>query len=853
MSDTLVEPRRSANGGPRQPIPALPESTIITAGSAVAARPRRSGKFLAIGDDKFYLRGVTYGAFRPNADGDEYHDLETVDRDFRQIAASGFNTVRIPHTMPPRSLLDVAQQHGLRVMVGLSAEQYVGYLTDTRHAPDLESQVRAKVRVVAGHSALLCYALGNEIPASTARWLGRRRVERYLERLHRAVKAEDPAGLVTYVNYPSTEYLQLPFLDFICFNVYLEDQERLGSYLARLQNLAADRPLVMSEVGLDSLRHSERKQAEVLEAQVRTAFAAGCAGVVVFSWTDEWFRGGADVDDWRFGLNDRERKPKPSLAAVADAFTDVPFASNARWPRVSVVVCSHNGARTITDCLDGLRRLRYRDFEAIVVDDGSTDSTAAIARRFGALVIETPNRGLASARNTGMQAASGELVAYLDDDARPDPDWLTYLAAAFLEGDYAAVGGPNLPPTGDGRIADCVADAPGGPTHVLLSDTIAEHVPGCNMAVRRACLQAIGGFDARFRIAGDDVDLCWRLQQQGWRIGFSPAAMVWHHRRNSLRAYWRQQVGYGKADTLLQDKWPDKFNRAGRPMWAGRIYAEVATLIGRSSRVYHGTWCGAPFQSLHQSRPSSVWSLPLTPAWYLLVLTLALLSAVGALWAPMLVALPFLALAIVLGIAQAVVNSLTTSFVALSHPASERWRRRAVTALLHLMHPAARLRAQLRWANALPRRRHIGLAPLWPSRGAVWTRQSQPLAGTLSALDFALRAAGVRARRGGDYDRWDLSVDTALASARLLMDVEDHGAGQRLVRFRVWPRWPVVGALLIVVLADLSILAIRDEAWAAATIFGAGAALLLVNGMRDAMSAMAAMLAALAKTVTDRE
>src|SRR6266852_9266097 len=318
MSDTLVEPRRSANGGPRQPIPALPESTIITAGS--------------------------------------------------------FNTVRIPHTMPPRSLLDVAQQHGLRVMVGLSAEQYVGYLTDTRHAPDLESLVRAKVRVVAGHSALLCYALGNEIPASTARWLGRRRVERYLERLHRAVKAEDPAGLVTYVNYPSTEYLQLPFLDFMCFNVYLEDQERLGSYLARLQNLAADRPLVMSEVGLDSLRHSERKQAEVLEAQVRTAFAAGCAGVVVFSWTDEWFRGGADVDDWRFGLTDRERKPKPSLAAVADAFTDVPFASNARWPRVSVVVCSHNGARTITDCLDGLRRLRYRDFEAIVVDDGSTDS-----------------------------------------------------------------------------------------------------------------------------------------------------------------------------------------------------------------------------------------------------------------------------------------------------------------------------------------------------------------------------------------------------------------------------------------------------------------------------------------------
>src|SRR5215203_5402919 len=104
------------------------------------ARPRVAGKFLVVGDRKLYVRGATYGAFRPDANGDEYGDLERIECDFAQMRANGFNAVRIPHTMPPRALLDAAQRHYLYVMVGLSAEQYIGYLIDRhKRGPDIEA------------------------------------------------------------------------------------------------------------------------------------------------------------------------------------------------------------------------------------------------------------------------------------------------------------------------------------------------------------------------------------------------------------------------------------------------------------------------------------------------------------------------------------------------------------------------------------------------------------------------------------------------------------------------------------------------------------------------------------------
>jgi GT2 family glycosyltransferase len=815
--------------------------------AAVRERPRATGKFLYAGGEKLRVRGVTYGTFRPDADGAEFPARDVVERDLAAMAEAGINAVRT-YTVPPRWLLDAAQRHGLRVMVGLGVERWVGHLNERGGSAKAVAAVRAGVRACAGHVAVLCYVLGNEIPGPTVRWLGARRVEALLRRLYDVAKREDPGGLVTYANYPTTEYLQLGFLDLVCFNVYLEQPDRLRAYLARLHNRAGDRPLLLAEIGLDSVRNGEDAQAHALDWQVRLAFATGCAGTFVYAWTDEWHRGGEDVFDWAFGLTDRDRQPKPAFWAVREAYEEVPFPPGIDWPRVSVVVCSYNGARTLGDCLGALARVEYPDVEVIVVDDGSTDATARIASDHGVRLVRTPNRGLSSARNTGLAAATGEIVAYLDDDAYPDPDWLTFLAAAFMASDHAAIGGPNVAPPGDGLVAECVDNAPGNPIHVLLSDDVAEHVPGCNMAVRRDRLAAIGGFDAKFRVAGDDVDCCWRIQDAGWTIGYAPGAMVLHHRRRTVRTFWRQQRGYGRAEAMLERKWPEKYNAVGHVTWHGRLYGKgiARPLSLRRGRIYQGTWGSAPFQSLYEPSPGTIDALLLMPEWYLLVLVTVATAAVGVFWHPLLRLLPVAALAVAGSLGGAIAGAVRARFTDGPHAGRAGLARRVLTAALHLLQPAARLWGRLSYGLApwrlQGRLRHVR-TPV-PHRFATWVRHGVPPDERLRRMEQRLRSEGASLVRGGDYDAWDLELRAGLlGAARLLLATEEQGGGSQLVRLRVWPRLSVVGPLLAAGLLVLGALAARAGEWDAVLVLGGAVALLVVAQLREAALAVGALTA----------
>jgi GT2 family glycosyltransferase len=811
---------------PAPPIEPKLVATLPTEEHASGARPVVRGKFIHVGDEKFYVRGVTYGTFRPDRDGLLYPEQSVVESDFRQMAASGINALRT-YTVPPLRLLDRALQHGLQVLVGIPWEQHVTFLDEKALARKIRRRVARSVAATRGHPAVLGYAVGNEIPAPIVRWHGASQIERFIGELHDAAKDADPEALVTYVNYPTTEYLELPFLDFVAFNVFLESEEPLRAYLARLHNLAGDRPLLMTEIGLDSRSHGELGQAAALDWQIRSTFSAGCAGAFIFSWTDEWHRGGCDIEDWDFGLTARDRTPKPALAAVQAA------------PRVSVVVCTYNGARTIDETLGHVARLNYPDYEVIVVNDGSTDATRRIVgehRERGVRLISTSNRGLASARNAGLAAATGEIVAYIDDDAYPDPDWLMYVATAFRDAEYAGYGGPNIVPEDDGLVAQGVAHAPGGPTHVLLCDREAEHIPGCNMAFRRSALEAIGGFDTKYRAAGDDVDVCWQLQEHGWKLGYHPGALVWHHRRGSVRGYWKQQVGYGKAEALLEEKWPAKYNAAGHVEWTGRIYGSGLTraLRIRPGRVYQGTWGSAPFQRLYHSQPGTWMSLPLMPEWYLVIAGLVGLSVIGLGWRPLLLAVPLLILVVSATITQAAVSASAASC-------------RSLVFLLHLVQPAARLYGRVKhgltpwrswnlrgWSLPLPRSR------------AIWSEEWSDPSSWLASLEASLREQGVPVVIGGDFDHWDVEVRGGLfGAARAVLVAEEHGTGRQYFRFRVWPKLRRATVLMTLPALLLYLAAMVRGTPAAAAALGFGALFMSYLTLRECGSAVASMMEAL--------
>ncbi len=597
----------------------------------VSERLSVRAKFFFEGERKLFLKGITYGPFSPDANGDYVGAPERVKWDLAQMRELGVNTLRVYH-VPPRWFLDALQEAGLRALISIPWAEHVQFLNDRRIRAQVVETIREGVSRHKGHPAIFGYLVGNEIPTTMVRWLGVRRVTEFLEQLINLARSIDPRPLYSYASYPPTEYLLPQNVDFFTFNVYLHHQRDLEKYLLRLQNLADDKPLVLGEFGMDTIRHPEEEQADMLSWHVDSVVRCGLAGAVVYAWTDEWFTGGMEITDWAFGLVTRDRKPKKSFEAIKGKWGgEEPVTTRVKlpsYPKVSVIVCSYNGASTLNNCLSSLMKVNYPDYEVILVDDGSTDNTQEIAARYPSIVnIKQKNMGLSYARNVGAHAATGDIFAYTDGDCMADPDWLYFLVGTLLSGDYAGVGGPNISPPAANWIQACVAAAPGGPSHVLLTDTVAEHIPGCNMAFHRWAYEQVGGFDPFYRKAGDDVDFCWRLQQGGGAIAFSPAAIVWHYRRFTLKAFKKQQEGYGEAESMLRFQHLIFFGPTGTAQWKGNIYGTPRfTWLINKPIVYHGVFGHGLFQSIYPTPRSEIANYVSSVEWFGLTLFLFVMS-----------------------------------------------------------------------------------------------------------------------------------------------------------------------------------------------------------------------------------
>jgi glycosyltransferase involved in cell wall biosynthesis len=195
-------------------------------------------------------------------------------------------------------------------------------------------------------------------------------------------------------------------------------------------------------------------------------------------------------------------------------------------PRVSFVIPVRDDARRLNQCLESIRRNDYlrERVEVIVVDDRSLDRSALVALNAGATVIEAPRPGcVAASRNAGAEAATGEILAFVDADHEIDASWVRHMVAILSNDRIAATGAPCVAPAGGNWVQHEYDGLRRRPPD--LSDV--DWLGGGNFAVKRCVFTAIGGFDRSLRTC-EDVDFCRRLRRAGHRIVCASALINVH-------------------------------------------------------------------------------------------------------------------------------------------------------------------------------------------------------------------------------------------------------------------------------------------------------------------------------------
>ena len=327
-------------------------------------------------------------------------------------------------------------------------------------------------------------------------------------------------------------------------------------------------------------------------------------------------------------------KPQPSSRTVP-ADSGAPDVSLDR-PAVTVVIPVRDRHAELARCLAGLRAGGSHPF-VIVVDDASADpgAIAAIAAAHGARVIRRPvNGGPGAARNTGLAAASTELVAFLDSDCVPEAGWLDRLLPHFADPAVGAAA-PRIVPHQAGTSwlaryegASSTLDMGARPSIVRPGARVS-YVPGAALVVRRAAA-GTGFADGMF--VGEDVDFVWRLGAAGWRVRYEPAATMGHDHRVRFRPWFARRADYGTSAAALEQLHPGAVRPlyaswwtvgawtaalSGRPLTAAALTAAATALLARRlSTVTGERWPIPAATSPTPTRAAATW--PSTPeAWRL--------------------------------------------------------------------------------------------------------------------------------------------------------------------------------------------------------------------------------------------
>ena len=549
------------------------------------------GKFLSRSGQKFFFKAVRLEHIESPLDLSRQLSLR--DR-FEKLAQAHTTSLIVPEA-DADAVIDLAAQAGLCTMVELRVAPVS--LLDRKSLRLAKAQLCERVRALSGRAGLSGYLIDCPVTQDFLKLHGLETFRRRLRGLIAALRGAAPQSLITIKHRPSTRACSILEEDLIYSVVPALSPADLKQYVNGLHNLAEARPIVIE------FEQTTADQDDL----VACAFGLGAGGVVapaqVIRSTPH-----ADLMEIKM-LTAGELMPFLTLNGSCP-----PHA--AQTPMVSVVICAYNAERTMRPCLESLRRLDYPNYEVVIVDDGSRDRTAEISMDFPEFrLIRQPNRGLSVARNVGMHAARGDLIAYTDSDCVVDPHWLTFMVRAMVEGGFDGCGGPNYAPHEAGRIEGCVAASPGAPCHVLTGEDRAEHLAGCNMLFSKPALLETGGFDPQFTSAGDDVDICWRMLDAGLRLGFCPAAFVWHFRRNTVKAYYGQQRGYGRAEAMLYAKYPDRFNVLGQIKWKGTIPGLARTMPGGGAKRVLWRAAGAALQTVYEPSLGLLNFLPQTLEW----------------------------------------------------------------------------------------------------------------------------------------------------------------------------------------------------------------------------------------------